>query len=265
MKTLIFNLVLSILIAFMSFNNLVYSKPNDTIIALAPALAEIVYAVGAEDKLVAVSSWCDYPEDVKKKPKVGNAFSINKELIIKLKPKIILAVDSQQPMVDDLKMLGVEIYYFSSKNLDEVYDNIIKIGEITGHLKEATELVSELTQKQETLQAEKQKKVLYVINTEPLMSVSKYSFINDIIEKSGHKNITGSIKDNSRNEYPIISLEYVIAQKPDVVVITHSIDSAEYLKKYLKSKFVVITNEQVDTLSRPGPRVIDAIKMFSKL
>ncbi|MFH0702204.1 MAG: helical backbone metal receptor, partial [bacterium] len=235
-------------------------------ISLAPSITEIIYAINAQDDLIAVTSWCDYPKDVQKKFKMGDSFSINKEAIIKLKPAIILALDSQKPLIDDLKLLKVKVYYFSSNSIEDIYKNITKIGQVTEHAQEANQLLTKLKQKQTSIKKPDYKKnILYIAHANPIISIGKKSFITDIIRKAGHESITDYLKTGYDEGYPEISLEFAMLKKPDIVVVCDK-NSADYLSKFLKnSKFMILTREQCNIVNRPGPRAIDAIKIFASL
>lgn len=237
-----------------------YAPVKGTYISLCPSVTEIIYAIGAQNKLTGVTSWSDYPEEVKKKPRVGSGFFINKEAIIKLKPEYIFALQEHKPIIDDLKLSGIKIYYFSAENLQSIYRNIALTGQITQKTSASNRLIGKLKNKQSCKKTVKPKKILYVIQSEPLISIGSKTLINDLIRKSGHTSITSTLK----SKYPKISFEYVILSKPDVVIVPDS-NSAGYLSKFIKAKFVILTQKQNELLNRASPRTFEIINFLSGL
>ena len=99
------------------------------IISLAPSTTEIVCAIGLEDNLVAVSTYCDYPPDVKNKEKAGSFSEPNLEKILSLKPDLILATGLEQAQaVEKLKKLNLPVIVSDPKNFRELYASILEIG-----------------------------------------------------------------------------------------------------------------------------------------
>ncbi len=237
-----------------------YMPEKGTYISLSPAITEILYAINAQDKLKAVTLFSNYPKEAREKPKVGSYFLINKESILKFNAEYILCLNMQKQVVDDLKVVGIKPIYFKTENLEDIKTNILKIGNITNHLKEAENLIKKLEHQTNTAKAKVSKKVLFVVNTQPFIAAGNKSFVHDIITKAGHKNIT----DFYNSDFPLVSLEYAAMQKPDIVI-TRGPNEAEYLKKYLKGKFIILTKEQNDSISRHGPRAFKMLEFFSKL
>lgn len=235
-----------------------YKPVKGTYVSLAPNITEVLYAVGAQDNLVAVTTWSDVPEEAKKKPKVGDAFFINKEEIIKRKPEIVFALKEHKVFIDDLKTLGIKIHYFSAGTIEGIYKNITLIGQITGKNPEAEKLIISLKRQEAEHKARKSKKVLFVVHSSPLTTIGKGSFINEIIEKVGHENIAA----NLNSSYPQVNIEYFIANKPDLVIVTNK-ESADYLKRYIKADYKIMDYDSLNILLRPGPRIIEAIKIFA--
>lgn len=235
-----------------------YKPIKGTYISLAPNITEIIYAIGAQDNLAAVTTWSDFPEEAKNKPKIGDAFFINKEEIIKKKPAIIFALKEHKVFVDDLKTLGIEIHYFSAGKIDDIYKNISLIGKISNKNVESERLINNLKKQEEEYKAKKSKKILFVVHSSPLTTIGKDSFINEIIEKVGHENIAA----NLYSSYPQVNIEYFIVNKPDLVVVTDK-ESADYLKRFIKVEYKVMDFDSLNILLRPGPRIIEAIKIFA--
>ena len=118
------------------------------IISLAPSNTEIIYALGAQDKLVAVTRYCDFPEDAKKKPRVGGWLDIKEELIMEHKPDLILtSTFVQNEITQKYRNLGMNIEALMPTTLVGVFNSIRKIGKLVGREKEAGLLVKEMSKK----------------------------------------------------------------------------------------------------------------------
>ena len=225
-----------------------------------PNITEIIYALGADNNLLAVTNNCFYPQKAKSKPKIGNAFFINKENILKYKPETIFAIDYEKPYIDDLNTLGIKIHYFTFKNLDDIYKCIAKIGEITNHNDKANLLINNLKKEQDNFKTKSPKRILYLASIDPLVTAGQNSFLDDVILKSGHYNIT----KNLNSDYQVISLEYIISKKPDLIIVS-SYCNTDYLKKNLKIKIIQLKPSQSSYIECPGPRIIQVLKYFSEL
>ena len=118
------------------------------IISLAPSNTEIIYALGAQDKLVAVTRYCDFPEDAKKKPRVGGWLDIKEELIMEHEPDLILtSTFVQNEITQKYRNLGMNIEALMPTTLVGVFNSIRKIGKLVGREKEAGLLIKEMSKK----------------------------------------------------------------------------------------------------------------------
>ena len=231
-----------------------------TFVSISPAMTEIMYAIGAENSLLAVSNYCSYPKEAKEKEKIGSNYSLNEEKILKLKPDYILALDVSEALVNKFRRLKIEPLCFKYPDIESIYKNILTIGKLTGHIKEAQSVVQ--YSKKRIAKANKSgKKVLYIVQTGPMITVGKKSFITDVIEKSGNRSITAELN----SYYPVILEEYVIKLKPDVVVLGAFTDENEAKRYFPHTKIVKMSLEENDIINRPGPRIYKSVEFFSRL
>lgn len=238
-----------------------YLPKKHKVISMVPALTEIVFAIDGQESLIGVSSRCNYPVAAAKKSVVGDTFFINKERIIRMRPEYIFALDSQKPILDDLKNVGIKVVYFRFKDISDVYSGINMAGSILNKTQKARLLVQALQDKIERIKPEKRRSIFYVVQTDPLITIGNKSFINDIITKSGHKSITSGINA----EYPKISAEFVLKSNPDIIVSNVYSNKAVLKKLFPKSRIVELTYQQVDIINRPSPRIYKSVEFFSKL
>ena len=114
-------------------NTLVLDKPADRIVSLAPGNTEIVYAVGAQDKLVGVTTYCDYPPAAKKKAKIGDFSTPNVEKIASVDPQVVLVTGGiQKCMVESLNKLGIKVFMIDPKSFEALFKDMEAVGEMAG-------------------------------------------------------------------------------------------------------------------------------------
>lgn len=262
-KTFLFKLLLSFILVtiFLWGQITAKSMAQDTFVSIAPSVTEIVYALGLQDKLIGVSDRCNYPNEAKSKERIGSLYGINKEKIIKLHPKYILALIDAKPFLNDLENSGSTVIYFDFKTVQDILDAIVKIGDLFNANDKAKELVRNI--KNEIEPKGNGKTILYVIQSRPLITIGSKSFLTDIIRLSGNTSITKDIPSH----YPSISLEYAMKLDPDYIVMGPFANpkDIEPFFKNKKTKFILLTQYQNDVINRPGPRIWESVRFFGEL
>ncbi len=263
-----------IIIAFMFFSICQRLDARQMrIISIAPATTEIACALGLEDDLVAVSTYCDYPPEVKNKEKAGSFSEPNIEKILVLKPDIILATGLEQAQaVGKLKALGLRVMVSDPKNFPELYDSILAIGKACGKDNEAASLINKMKKtiaavsaKVALIAPDKRPKVYFEIWHDPIMTAGKGSFIDEMITIAGGVNITS----DAPRPFSQFSPELIVKRDPDVIILGYMVKgegAAESLsKRFGWDKIRAIKQNRVyddietDMLFRPGPRLADAV------
>ncbi|MCA0352927.1 MAG: cobalamin-binding protein [Chloroflexi bacterium] len=249
------------------------------IVSLAPSNTEILFAVGAGDALVGVTKYCNYPEAAKSIDQIGgfSAKTISIETIVALKPDVVFSGDeSQQTVIDALAQANIPVIAIKAENFAAVYENINLIGQATNHPTEAAQVVAEMqtridavTTKTKTLAAADKLSVFYEVYDEPLMTAGPQTFIGQMVELAGATNIFADVSE----EYPEISAEEVVNRQPAVIIGPEShgdkltIDLIaqrpgwSQIKAVKDGKIIVLNG---DMLSRPGPRLADALEALSQ-
>lgn len=264
MTIFMYKLLISIIVTFFLLFSSVLAK-DLSFVSLEPSLTETMYALGAQDMLKAVSSQCNHPVQAKEKPIIGDYYFINEQLLFDIKPDYFLFGELSFFMIDKYEQFGIKPVYFKNSDIESVYQNIFVLGKLTNKDEQAKDLVLDL--KNKILNAKKmnknpEKKILYVISMHPFITIGKKSFITDIIEKSGNHSVTKNI-DTS---YPLISIEYAISQKPDIVLIDiHCKDESMIQDLFPNAKIIKMTQEQTDFTDRPSIRIYKSIEFFAQL
>lgn len=242
-------------------------------ISLAPSTTEIMFALGLNNEIVAVSSYCNYPEEVKKKENVGDFSSPNLEKIVSLKPDYVFCTGLEQAqIVTELKRRNIKVYVGDPTNMAELLASIRDIGQITGRDIAADALIKKMEQEIEGISAKVRlipmnlrQKVFFEIWHDPLTTAGAGSFIDDVLSLAGGVNIAF----DTRRPYSIFSPEEVIKRNPDCIILTY-MDPQKPLS-LLQGRFGwknirAVQNNRVyndissDILLRPGPRVTRGIK-----
>lgn len=232
-----------------------------TYISLSPAHTEIIYALNAQDNLLGVSTECNFPQVATKKPHIGNSFFINIEKIISLNPDYIFALNSAKPTLSALSFLKATPIYTEFNSVNDIYRTIAQIGELTHKQPEASALIKSLKHQINNTKTHTPKKILYLLQAEPFITIGKNSFITELIQLSGHISVTSTLPYT----YPTVSLEYLLTTAPDIIILWQKSSNNELKKLFPTAQIYNLTQEQRDLLSRPSPRIPQAIKTFATL
>ena len=248
------------------------------IISLAPNITEMLYAVGAEDSIVGVSSFCDYPEVAKKKAKVGGMSNPSLEAVVSLKPDLVLfSIDgSPKAFEERLRTMKIKTFTLRSKRIMELPQGIRQIGAAVGAVEKAEKVAQEMEKKISDI-SEREKyrnlhrttmkpKVLFIIWPDPLIVAGPGSITDDALRIVGAENIAGK----AVSAYPKYSIEEILRQSPDVIFIGKGkgMDKvSEGLLKRLRSVPAVRTNKVYyvsDYLYRLGPRTVMGVEELAR-
>lgn len=242
-------------------------------VSLAPSTTEILFALGLDDQIVGVSSYCDYPADAKTKRKVGDFSNPNIEEIVSLQPDHIFCTGLEQtPVIAELKRLKFRIYEADPASMEELFKTISDIGAITNKIPEAQNLIDAMKtdirgvqSKAQNIPADKKVKVFIEIWQEPLMTAGKGSFIDELITLAGGINVAHDVVRPYCNYSP----EKVVEQNPGCIIMTY-MDKEPPLKliegRYGWSTIDAVKNKRVfndidpNLLLRPGPRITQGLK-----
>ena len=248
------------------------TKSEVRIVTLGPAATEIVFAIGAQDQLVARTDLCDYPADVSKYPSVGGfaGNTISLEAIISYEPTLVyLFAGMHDYLVQPLKDAGIEVYVSNAVSIDAVKKEVLDIGKLTGHTKEAQKVVKTMNAtlaRTEKYIKSKSKgkaapKVYWEVWNDPMMSAGKNSFMNDIIQKAGGNNIFGNLNE----AYPMVSEEAVLLADPDYIFYSGDGMGGGKPSEIFEPKGGVHYMGNDDRFVRSTPRCVDAVEKLAKI
>ncbi len=193
--------------------------PGQRIVALAPSVTETLFAIGAGSEVVGVSQYCDYPPAVLKLPKVGTFVTPNVEEIVGLRPGLIVGLETSanEREIRALGSMGYRVLLISDDSLNGIEDGIEKIGDGTGHVRQAREVLkslrASLSEVTIRLRGTPTRKVLMVVGHDPLVAVGG-GYLNQLLGMADCVNVAAGLG----TEWPRVSLEYIIAAAPDVIL-----------------------------------------------
>src|SRR5580692_8758690 len=198
-------------------------QPVQRIVSLAPSLTETIYALGLQDRLVGDTDYCDYPPDAQKKTKVGGAINPSLEQIVALRPDLVLVTKSLNLIetVHSLDSLGISSYGTDPHTVKDIISSTERLAGVLG-VSEAgatlgADLEHHLADLQQRLNGVPQRRVLFIVWSDPLISVGKGTFIADAMRLAGAVSIVDSAQD-----WPHMSLEEVVRLQPDFLVFAAS-------------------------------------------
>lgn len=252
-----------------AFCSLLCASPK-RIVSLQPSNTEILFALGAGEQVVGVTTYCDYPPEVKKKEKIGNFIHPNIEKVVSLKPDLVLAGKwKTSTIVPRLRQLGLNVVEVElPSTLEEIYDSILKIGRLVSKYKEAETLVQEMKSavaqiEQKTKKMKKFPKI-YIEVDSPNWTVTKLSFVSDAVERCGTINIFRDLPSSASQ----VSSEAVVEKNPDVILIS-GLRKKELLRRAGWKKIAAVKNGAIidnigrNLLSRPTPRIVLGMQQLS--
>lgn len=242
------------------------AQPARRIISLAPHTTELLYAIGAGDRIVATVNYADYPEAAKKVPRVGDAHLLDLERIAALKPDLIVVWmhGSAAQQIERLRALGLPVFHSESHRLEDIADGMRRLGVLTGTSTSAQAAASayerELAALKQQYSGRKPVRVFYQVWHEPLLSLNDHHLISDAIRLCGGLNVFGT----QGAMVPTVSVEAVLAAKPDLVATTQrmgtqsedGLDRWRSLKHFepgARGRFVIVNS---DLISRQTPRIL---------
>lgn len=256
-----------------------FDQPVDSIISLAPSNTEIVFAVGAGDKLIGRTDYDNYPPEAASIESVGSFWSPNKETVVIMNPDAILATGAHDQSGDTawLEEKGLEVITLDPLTLSDVQEIITLVGTLTGNVAEAGELVADMQSRIDFvadrtagLSDSQKPRVLHVTWHDPLWTAGKDTFIDALIDIAGGVNIFDDITGDAQ-----ASLDSAVIRDPDVITVFTGHGAArdesyewavaddspfKNTAAYLDGRIHLI---DADIASRGGPRLVEALEIYA--
>lgn len=249
-----------------------FSALPQRIVSLSPSLTEILFAVGAGDRIVGATQYCDYPPEAEDIPRVGGGTmeSLNQETIVSLGPDLVLCKgDSHEPLLRNLERLGIPALALGPETMAELYGHTRMLGQLTGNSQRAESMVKTMQQRvaavSDRIPEGERPTVFYQVWDDPLMTAGPRSYIGELLRLAGAR----SLFEESEIRYPKVSPEVVVAGNPDVIIApaTHAtpVTVESILARPGWSQVRAVQEKRVyvidrNHISRCGPRLVNALE-----
>lgn len=248
------------------------NKKYNRIVVLDPATVEMIYMLGAEDKIVGVANlerskvWPE--EKVAKLESVGTFIKPSLERIITLKPDLVItSALTDDNLNNGLKSNNIEAKRIQANSIEEIFTNFMEVAKMLGKENEANKIIAEKRAKLEEIKkmVTGNKKGLFVMSASPLMVFGNDNLPNDIMKLLNIKNIA----ENQKGRNPIVTPEFIIKENPDMIItllpnpsqIVATNPQLKNVNAIKNSKFIVVNSSQI---LRGSPRTIDQIEEIAK-
>lgn len=248
--------------------------PPRRIVSLVPSVTEILYALKAEDMLVGVTDFCDFPPQARRKPSVGGMVAPSLEAVAALRPDLVIATTegTREDTFTQLTRLGIPVYLVAVHRVAEVKALIVRLGGLTGRQADAGAIVTRLEQRIDAVTkavgSRDRPRVLYVLWPEPLIVPGRDTIVTELIQLAGGRSLTADDPDS----WPRYSLEAAVAGRPEVILLAnHGAGTGAIAEEKWRRlgdlpavKAGRLRSVNGDLLHRYGPRVADGLEQLAR-
>jgi len=205
---------------FVSFSGAAVASQK-RIVALAPHIVEMLFDIGAGDQIVGTVEYADFPDAALKIPRIGSYHGIQIEKVLELKPDLVIVwrSGSKDSDIEQMEKMGLKVIYSQPDKIEDVARELRKLGKYTGHEAQAEKVANRYLQRLKKLRQQHENiapmKVFYQLWPEPMRTINKETWINQLIEVCQGENV---FADNP-TPYPQIGIENVIVSQPEIIIL----------------------------------------------
>lgn len=244
------------------------------IVSLAPGITETLYALGLDDEIAGVTTFCNWPVQTRNKARVGGFTNPSVEKIVSLKPDLILATadGNRKETIQQLERIGLSVYVTNPTDMQGVLRSILHIGEITDRKRVAEDMVKSLQTRLNRIALQirhkKKPRIFFQLGLEPLITAGRRTLTHEVIERAGGVNVAGL----DTASYPHYSAEGIIGASPDIIIFAPMVNDEKFsaVKRFWQ-KFgdvPAVKNGKIypvnaDLVNRASPRLIDAVEIMA--
>ena len=261
------------------------APPPQRIVSTAPSITEMLYALGLGDRVAGVTTFCNYPPQAAKKPKIGTYLRPDVEMILSLRPDVVLAERSMIRQAITLPTLKLNVVELDDATITGILESIRQIGAVCGVPERAGKLCSSIQGGLDSVRGRTKglprRRVLFVVGRTPgriedLIAAGRSSYLNEVMEIAGGENVMA----DAAIAYSKVSLEEVLVRDPEVIIdmgeMSRTVGVTEAEKRAVVTlwnrypNLTAVKRKRVfavasDIFVVPGPRVIEAAREFGRL
>ncbi|MDF1555289.1 MAG: helical backbone metal receptor [Deferrisomatales bacterium] len=241
------------------------------VVSLVPSVTEILFALGAGERVVGVTRFCDFPGEATRLPKVGGFTDPSLEAVVVLAPDLVFAAAGGTPrsIVERLDAMGVPVYVVDPRSYRDTAETIRGIGSLSGTSPRAEQLAAELEATAQAIAARAPRvppRVLVCVMTRPLVVAGPRTLAGDLVGRVGGANVV----PDGPARYPTWSMEGVLGADPDVIVISAhpgDLDPEQVFSPWPELRAVAagrVVVVEADWIHRPGPRLTRGLEALSR-
>jgi iron complex transport system substrate-binding protein len=248
--------------------------PPRRIVSLVPSVTELMFAIGAQDRLVGVTDFCDYPDAARRKPSVGGMLAPSLETLVTLKPDLVVATTAgnREETFAQLEQLRIPVYVVNPTRVADVLDLVSRLGALTGRESAAAHLAASLGERIDVVSARvktlPRPRVLYVLWPDPLIVPGRGGLVSELLALAGGDSVTA----DAGEPYPRYSLEAAIARAPEVIILASHGSGRGRMAREKWERFTSLPaiksgrlyTADGDLLHRYGPRVVDGLEQLAR-
>lgn len=248
----------------------------ERVVSLAPNITETIFAIGAGDRVVGDTLYCDYPEEAKAKEHVGDTLRPDLERIVALKPDLVLISTSSQleDTVGRLEQVGIPTFVLASRDFADVLASVERLGDLLDAGEPARALAASLRARADEVarrvSARPAPKVFVMVGDRPLITAGRGTFVDDLVRRAGGVSISG----DEASDWPQYSPEAVIARAPETIVLptdSHGVagettdpEALALLRETPAVRAGHIVRIDGNLIMRPGPRLVDGLERLAR-
>jgi iron complex transport system substrate-binding protein len=254
---------------------LVLPAPPARVISLVPSVTEILFTIGAQDRLVGVTDFCDYPAEARRKPSVGGMLAPSLEGMVALKPDLVVATTAgnRHETFDQLARLKIPVFVVNPITVADVLDLLSRLGRLTDRGDAADRAVAALRERIQAVAARvatrPRPRVLYVLWPDPLIVPARGALVSELITLAGGDSVTA----DGGSGYPRYSMEAALARNPEVIILASHGSEKSPLVRAKWERFTqvpAISAGRLYTIDgnlmhRYGPRMVDGLEALARL
>jgi len=250
------------------------APPPQRIVSLAPSVTETLFALGFGNRLVGVTTYCDYPVEAQKLPKIGGFMSPSLEVIVAKQPDLVIGVSSATDPVKarEMQRLGLKVTLISLVSINDILSSIKTVARLLGNPEAGEKLVRKITgqfdEVKKRIAPAPRRSTLLAVGVRPLVAVGGKNFIDELITLAGGENIAG----NAAQPWLNLPDEYVVAKAPQVIIEAGmESERSETAKHWADLRSIPAVKERrvysspSDKILRPGPRIGEGLEDIARL